>query len=213
MAMKHRVLLLGAALGLSALVNGADAAKPPAYTFAGLGFSTSMRGVPEGERRAECLDRGCTERGGVLVAEGKTTALAAPVTIRILEHKQKGAGKGELQALAKKLQGAAPKGKVVKTATGEAADRPALSQWAIWDGCGRSVVGRVLVAMPDKIIEVETRSILEPGHDQSDSSVKAMSQMLRRLRVRRLGDAALDPASEDITVKELAGAMPRGCER
>ncbi|MCS6898725.1 MAG: hypothetical protein RMJ98_03345 [Myxococcales bacterium] len=210
--MKHQVLWLGAALGLSALMSSADAAKPPAYTFARLGFSTSLKGVPEGERRSECLDRGCTERRGVLVAEGKTTTLATPVTIRILEHRYKGAGKGELQALASKLQGVAPRGKVVKTSLGEVADRPALSQWAIWDGCNRSVVARVLVAMPDKILEVETRSILEPGHEQEDNSVKAMSQVLRKLRVRRLGDVELDPASEDISVKELARAMPRGCE-
>lgn len=211
--MKHPPVFFGAMLGLSALVGGADAAKPPAYTFAPLGFSTSMKGVPEGERRAECLDRGCSERGGVLVAQGKTTSLAAPVTIRILEHKQKGAGKGELQALAKKLQGPAPKGKVVKTTAGQVADRPALSQWAVWDGCGRVVVGRVLVAMADKVIEVETRSVLEPGHDAGDTSVKAMGQMMKQLRVRRLGDVALDPASEGASVKELAGAMPRGCER
>lgn len=206
-------LLLGAVLGLAAVTGVADAAKPPAYTFDQLGFPTTMHGIPEGERRAECLDKSCSERGGVLVAEGKTTALPAPVTLRVLEHKKKGAGKGELQALAKKLLAHAPKGKEVRTVTGQAADRPALSQWGVWDGCQRVIVGRVLVAMPDKIIEIETRSVLEPGHDPGDSSVKAMSRILKKLRVRRLGEATLDPSSEDITVKELAGAMPRGCER
>lgn len=206
-------LLLGAVLGLAAVTDVADAAKPPAYTFSTLGFSTTMHGIPEGERRAECLDKGCSERGGILVAEGKTTTLAAPVTLRVLEHRKKGAKQADLQALAKKLQSYAPKGKEVRTVAGQAADRPALSQWAVWNGCQRTIVGRVLVAMPDKIIEVETRSVLEPGHDSKDLSLQAMEQILKKLRVRRLGNATLDPAPSHITAKELASAMPRGCER
>jgi len=212
MTSKH--LLLGAGLGLSALFSGgADAAKPPAYTFDHLGFSTTMRGIPEGERREECLDKGCSERGGVLVAEGKTLALPSPVTITIKEHRHKGAGKGELAALSKRILSHAPKGKQVRTVSGLAGDRPALEQWAVWDGCQRVVSGRVLVAMPDKIIEIETRSVLEPGHDPGDSSVGSMTKILQKIRVRRLGDATLDPAEETIKVKELATAMPKSCER
>jgi hypothetical protein len=210
--MKSKPLLLGVILGWCAV---AGAAKPPAYTFEKLGFPTSLRGIPEGERRAECLDQDCTERGGVLVAEGKTTTLASPVTVKIREHRQRGAGKKELQALAKRLVEHAPRGKAVQTTTGQVADRPTLTQWSVWDGCQRVISGRVLVAMPDKIIEVETRSVLEPGHDQGDSSVKAMGQILKKLRVRRLGDAPLDPTptGEQVTLKELAEALPRSCAR
>lgn len=208
--MKNKHLVLGAVLAL--LAPGAlEAARPPAYTFAGLTFTTSLRGVPEGERREECLDAKCTERGGVVVAEGVARKLSSPVTVTIREHRQKNASKDGLQALAKRLQSHAPRGKVVRVVAGEAAERPALEQWAVWDGCQRLLSGRVLVALPDKVIEVETRSVLEPGHDMTDSSVGAMNKILRGLRVRRLGDAVLDPSEEAISVKTLAAALPRTC--
>lgn len=212
--MNTKHLLLGAVLGLPALcAGGAEAAKPPAYTFDPIGFSTTLKGIPEGERREECLDKGCTERGGVVVAEGRTTTLASPVTITIREHRQKGVGKLGLAAIAKKTLAHAPGGKQVRAVAGQAADRPALEQWSVWDGCQRVVSARVLVAMPDKVIEVETRSVLEPGHDSADASVGAMTKILQKLRVRRLGDATLDPAEEAIKVKDLAAAMPRSCAR
>lgn len=204
------LLLALASIGFS---TAAGAAKPPAYTFDKIGFSTTLRGIPEGERRDDCVDKQCSERTGVVVAEGRTTTLAAPVTITIREHRQKNAGKAELAALGKRQQARAPRGKSVRVVAGQVVDRPALEQWSVWDGCQRVISGRVLVAMPDKIIEVETRSVLEPGHDPAATSVGAMTQILQKLRVRRLGDAVLDPADEAISVKELATALPRGCEK
>ena len=201
------------ALALVGFSGAAGAAKPPAYTFDKIGFATTLRGIPEAERRDDCLDKECSERTGVVVAEGRTTSLAAPVTITIREHRQKNAGKAELAALGKKQQGRAPRGKTVRVVSGLAGDRPALEQWAVWDGCQRVVSGRVLVAMPDKIIELETRSVLEPGHDPAATSIGAMTQILQKLRVRRLGDAVLDPADEAIAVKELAAALSKGCEK
>ena len=203
-------LLALASLGFS---GAALAAKPPAYTFDKLAFSTTLRGIPEAERHSDCLDKQCTERGGVLVAEGKTTTLPAPVSITIREFRQKNAGAAELAALGKKQQAGAVRGKIVRAVAGKAGDRPALEQWSIWDGCQRIISGRVLVAMPDKIIEVETRSVLEPGHDPAATSVGAMTQIMQKLRVRRLGDAVLDPADEAIAVKDLATALPRSCEK
>ncbi len=204
------LLLALASLGFG---GAALAAKPPAYTFSKLAFSTTLRGIPEGERHDDCLNKECSERGGVVVAEGKTTTLPAPVTITIREFRTKNAGASDLVALGKKQQTGSVHGKIVRTVSGQVAERPALEQWSIWDGCQRVVSGRVFVAMADKVIEIETRSVLEPGHDPAATSVGAMTQVLQKLRVRRLGDAVLDPASEAIAVKDLAAALPRSCEK
>lgn len=202
----------GAVAGLAALlVGGVADAKPPAYTFQPLGFPTTLHGIPDGERREECFDKECSEPGGIAVAEGKTPTLTSPISITIREYKKKGAGKAELAALAKKILGKTSHGKHVRSVAGQVAGRPALEHWAVTDGCNRVITGRVLVAMPDKVIEVETRSVLEPGHDPQDASVRGMTKILQKIRVRRLGDASLDPAEEAIKVKDLAAAMPRSC--
>lgn len=194
-------------------VEGAPtAAKPPAYTLQGLTFSTTMHGVPEGERREGCIDAACSEASGVVVAEGQTRGAASPVTIAIREHKKKGATKGDLEKLAKKKLGHAPGGGQVREVAGLVGGRPALEQWAIWDSCNRVVTARVFVSLPDKVLEIETRGTVEPGHDAGDTPVERMDQLLKAVRVRRLGDAKLDPAREAMTPRQVAVALEKqGC--
>jgi hypothetical protein len=204
----------GPLLGLSFIAAGsASAAHPPAYTFQPMSFHTSLHGVPEGERREGCVGKACGEATGIVVAEGTTKGLSTPVHITIREHKKHGDGKKDIATLARKLASRDEKGKQVRLVTGEAGGRPSLEQWVIDNPCDRVVVGRVLVAMPDKIVEVETRSTLEPGHETGDSPLSPMTQILKNIRVRRLGTASLDPAKDQVTARELAHELPSTCPK
>jgi hypothetical protein len=211
--MPNLTLLRGCLLaGALLLASGAALAKPPAYTLTKLGFSTSLHGVPDGERHEICFDKACRDTGGVTVAEGATRNDRSPVRITIREYKRRKPGAADLAALAKKQLGRAPRGKQVRLTSGTVGGRPAIEQWAVWDNCQRVISARVLVALPDKIIEIETQSTLEPGHDAGDSSVGRMGHILSGVRVRRVGDVSLDPAREPMTTRQMAVAMPlNGC--
>lgn len=201
-------LRAGLVVGAALLGSVAAQAKPPAYTFANLSFTTSLHGVPEGERREACLDKDCAQTSGVIVAEGETKGDGARVSIEIREHKRRGGiAKVELAELSKGLLGGAPNGKEVRAISGAIGTTQALEHWSVWDGCSREISGRVFIALPDKIIEVEARAPLSVGREGDDPAIVRMNKILRGVRVRRMGDVSLDPAKDAMGTREMDIAL------
>jgi hypothetical protein len=235
--MRTAFFLLASSVLCLAVARDAGAAKPPAYTVRA-GFHTALRNVSEREHDEECLDAApvnasaanaakgtptpaphatneagaCQERGGVLVAEGTSTRGAVSVTVKIREIRHKrDASAHDLEMLAHKMLARPASEHQVRMVTGTAGGRPAVEQWSVKSRCGRSLFGRVLVSLPDKVIEVEATASA-PLEDKSIAEgIKQVSQILHGVRVRRLGDMTIDPAPEAPDEDELTDAVFNAC--
>ena len=196
--MSPRPLLV--ALALASFASVAHA-KLPAYFVTDVGFSTQLHGVGDGERRAECLDLHCTERGGTVVAEGD----AQGVRTVIREHKRpRELKRAELEALATKLLSRDAEAKELRSQTGRAAGgHNGLEQWAAQGTCGRMVKARVLISLANKVVEIETSATLDGDPRATARTLGRMHEVLRGVRIRRLGDEPLDPVAEPPPVDDV----------
>lgn len=197
-----------AAVGLSAMP---AQAKPPAYTMANVGFTTQLHGVePKPE---DCLDEACHERAGAVVAEGESRHKDGSVRIVIREHKtQRGLSTKQLEKLARKLGEAKGRAKSVRLVSGTVGGKGAVEHWVVTDACERELTGRVLVALEGKVIEIETRTTVGTQPHAAKLASERMHRVLSGVRVRRFGDAALDPAKEPAAPEDIASALPKkGC--
>lgn len=188
----------------------AKAVKGPAYHVKGLSFLTHLHS--EASKEVECAGAACNEGRGTVVVRGGTDKSRGDIEIVIREHRDtKGAGAEQLLALSQKL---ARKTEEVRVVSGTVAESAALEQWTVKPTCGGPVTARVLVALPDKVIEIET-SARAPGKSAKSSKlIRDMTAILRAVRVKRLGDEILDPAKakDPVPTEKLAEAMPsKGC--
>lgn len=187
-----------------------SADKAPAYTFKEVGFSTHLKNLPDGERREECVDDACKEPPAVVVAEGHASVPGGEMSIAIKEHKRAKVKADALSELAGKVLARAPRGREVRKASGEAGKQPSLDQWGLYDECSATVFGRAMVAMPDKVIEIEVRAPLGEASAQAESLAK-VQRVLRGLRVRRLGDAVLAPSEKAPDAGDVAPKADPRC--
>lgn len=174
--------------------------KGPAYQVKGLPFLTHLKG-DEG-KSVECKTATCNESRGTVVLRGMTDKNHGKIGITIREHRLvKGAAADQLLTLTQTL--AKPKDEVrVVSGTAGPTDAAALEQWTVTPGCSGVVTGRVLVALPDKIIELETAADAHQKHVSTLRLAKDMSAILGAIRVRRLGDTKLTPGASDRTGDE-----------
>jgi hypothetical protein len=190
--------------------------KTPAYQVKGLPFLTHLK-ADEG-KAVECKTATCNESRGTVVLRGLTDKSHGNIAITIREHRLvKGAAADQLLALTQGLT--KPKDEVrVVSGTAGSTDASALEQWTVTAGCRGVVTGRVLVALPDKIIELETAADAHQKHVSTLRLAKDMSAILGAIRVRRLGDQKLTPGStersgdEKLSVEDLAKSIAgSGC--
>lgn len=202
--MSPRTVLVAVSLALFAPIAHA---KLPAYFVSDVGFSTKLHGVPESDRREECLDIRCSERGGVVVAEGESQG----VRTVIREHKRsRELKRGELGELAEKMLSHDAEASELRSQSGRAAGgHNALEQWAQQGACGRMVKGRVLVSLANKVVEIETNATLGSDPRETARTLGRMHEVLRGIRVRRLGDEPLDPISEPPPVKAVLATLEK----
>ena len=189
----------------------ARAGKAPAYQVKGLPFLTHLHG--ESGKEVECAGASCNDGRGTVVARGGTDKGRGSVDIVIREHRDtKGAGADQLLTLSQRLARRSDEVRVVSGTVGESA---AIEQWTVKSTCGGPVTARVLVALADKVIEIETTARPDAKGTRSAKSAKLvrdMTAILRAIRVRRLGDQVLDPAKDKVPVEKIAEAIPaKGC--
>ena len=202
--MSSRPAILGS-LAVAALLFAPFAdAKAPAYFVSDVGFKTQIHGTSEGERKETCLDPKCKEKSGVLVAHGESLG----VTTDIREHKRgRELKKAELEAFAGRLVEHQPEGREIRISSGRAAaGHNALEQWSVQGGCGRLVTGRVLLSLGGKIVEVETRATMPSDAVEAKKTLGRMHEILRGVRIRRLGDEPLDPIADPPPAKDVIAA-------
>ena len=186
----------------------AKAAKGPAYHVKGLSFLTHLHS--ESAKEMECAGANCNEGRGTVVVKGGTDKARGDIAIVIREHRDmKGAGAEQLLAMSQKIARKTDEVRVVSGTVGESA---ALEQWTVKPTCGGNVTGRVLVALPDKVIEIETTAPASTKTAKSNKLVRDMTSILRALRVKRLGDVVLDPAKDKVPTEKIVEAVPtKGC--
>jgi hypothetical protein len=194
------------------LAVAADAsAHPPAYTVHA-GFRTALQNVPDADRREECLDAACHEKGGTLVAQGTSTHDELTLTLRIREYRHHpNQTAAQLQGIAAKLVAKGLDDRELRLVSGKVQERPALEQWSIVDPCEHMLGGRVLLSLPDKVVEIE--AVAKTRDDGSDvpRAVWQITSVLYGVRVRRVGDVPVDPASDPPQASEIAEALKQGC--
>lgn len=198
------------------------AAHPPAYTMRA-GFQTSLHNVAETEQREDCLDAPvsatqaksattCHEHGGILVAEGTSTQATIQLTVKIREYRHRNeAAARDLEALAKRVVARAPVEREIRLVAGTTAGRPAVEQWSVTSHCQRQVGGRVLVSLPDKIVEVEAVATTHLDDASIEQGIKQVSHVLHGVRIHRLGDVSVDPAATAPSEDELTDAVFNAC--
>lgn len=186
----------------------AKAAKGPAYHVKGLSFLTHLRSEPLKEM--ECESKTCNEGRGTIVVKGATDKNRGDIAIVIREHRDtKGAGAEQLLAMSQKL---ARKTEEVRVVSGTVGESAAIEQWTVKPTCGGNVTARVLVALPDKVIEIETTAASPGKSAKSQKLVRDMTAILRAIRVKRLGDVVLDPAKDKVPADKVVEAIPtKGC--
>jgi len=186
----------------------AKATKGPAYHVKGLPFLTHLRS--ESAKEMECAGASCNEGRGTVVVKGATDKQWGDIAIVIREHRDtKGAGAEQLLAMSQKL---ARKSDEVRVVSGTVAESAAVEQWTVKPTCGGNVTGRVLVALPDKVIEIETTAAAPAKAGKSAKLVRDMTAILRAIRVKRLGDIVLDPAKDKVPTEKVVEAIPsKGC--
>lgn len=186
----------------------AKAPKGPAYHVKGLSFLTHLHS--EAVKEMECAGASCNEGRGTIVVKGATDKTRGDIAIVIREHRDtKGAGAEQLLAMSQKLARKTDEVRVVSGTVGESA---AIEQWTVKPTCGGDITARVLVALPDKVIEIETIAAAPGKAAKSSKLVRDMTSILRAIRVKRLGDVVLDPAKDKVPTEKVVEAIPaKGC--
>ena len=187
---------------------GLAGARPPAYTIAA-GFTTQLHNVAADKLHEECFDEECKEHGGVVVAEGKTEHAEAPVELKIREYRdRKGLGAKELEALAHKSQVRAGAGRELRLVAGTVSNKPVVEQWTVEDACEPEIIGRLMIALPDKVVEIEAIGSAARA-DVAGDAFSQIDKILHGLRIRRLGESTVDPAPA--VPDETVQAIVKGC--
>jgi hypothetical protein len=75
------------------------------------------------------------------------------------------------------------------------------------------VTGRVLLSLGGKIVEVETRATMPSDPAEVKKTLGRMHEILRGVRIRRLGDEPLDPVSDPPPVKDVLAANEKCLRR
>jgi hypothetical protein len=209
--MRPRALFALAALAFAAAFARDAAARPPSYTMHA-GFRTSLQNVPDAERREECLDLACHEKGGTLVAQGTSTHDGVELTVRIREYRHHADQTAtQLETIAHKMLAKGVDDRELRLVAGKTAERPALEQWSIVNPCERELGGRVLVSLSDKVVEVEAVAKTKADGSDVPRAVSQISSVLHGVRVRRLGDVVVDPATDAPPPTEVAEALKKAC--
>jgi hypothetical protein len=181
-----------------AVVAGQAHARPPSYTVSGLSFSTSLHGVQEDAVPEPCPVEKCKDPRAVVVARGESGEGSARVTVTVREHRGIGKAKVEgLLALSRRLSTSDAQPHEVRVVQGHAGGAPTVEQWLTTASCDRAVVARVLVALEDKIVEIETAA--PAGATDEKHVAKASNRMhsiLSAMRIRRLDSAVLSPTKD-----------------
>ena len=68
----------------------------------------------------------------------------------------------------------------MRKASGEAGKQPSLDQWGLYDECSATVFGRAMVAMPDKVIEIEVRAPLGEASAQAETLAERVIAAVRK---------------------------------
>jgi hypothetical protein len=187
------------------------AARPPSYTMHA-GFRTSLQNVPDGERREECLDLACHEKGGTLVAQGSSTHDGVALTVRIREYRHHpDQSAQQLQTIAQKMLAKGVDDRELRLVAGKVAERPALEQWSVVNPCQRELGGRVLLSLSDKVVEVEAVATTQTDGADVPKAISQISSVLHGVRVRRVGDVTVDPAADAPPAAEVSEALKKGC--
>jgi hypothetical protein len=189
-----------------------DTARAPAYTT-NAGFRTALQNVPENERREECLDLACHEKGGTLVSQGTSVHDGVTLTVRIREYRHhRDQTAAELEAIAKKMLAKGVDDRELRLVAGKAGDRPALEQWSIVNPCEHEVGGRVLVSLSDKVVEVFAAARTKADASDAPKAVWLITSALYGVRIRRVGDVPIDPAADPPPASEIADALMKSCQ-
>ncbi len=191
-----------AVFSLVSLVCAGALGKPPAYTLANVGFSTALHPADRCEGEA-CKDV-------VSVLEGESGHEEGRVKIVIREHKKISRSRDALLELAREVVDTTPDAVTIRVVSGRVEGRPAVESFSVEGGCDGALVGRIFLALETKTIEIVAEGPVANGAVVPEVTSR-IDRLLRGVRIHRLGDASLDPATKRVTPREVGRRLAKSC--